>query len=759
MKRRTRIIAIILMAITLLNISLIVAFANYSYVYVTRDIAWPEKGFNYKEILELYQPSNYGTRTVGGFAYVDGQIVQITGVTRDSQNRISSFTVIDKYGETYGLSNALNNSNYPNVTKKSPNLSNSSVNTIRTVTSSMAIGPFYTGDLISIKRNSSYSNKSNEYRLISRYGGGEVIWYHDSEYGYRDGDGKKVNLNDRDSILGIPSKVPSTFSQSYLNNIEAQGWELVHNYGLISTYNITDSSYNISDISYYYPFGQEWRSSSSSQDDVFGPGIVNRSITTRNTSGTNYVNYGNFGSYNPKLYEHKILLYSSPNSYRVYASAKEEISSQEINIPVGKSFSVGYANWTTSEVQYFVRVYRRYKGETAAVQSVSVNQTGENSFTAVANVTNPGLPEADEHGYIWSTSTSNLTYELAPNKTKLGYRETTGQYSSNITGCLPGVTYYARPYIINELGISYGATQTFKINTPPAVNIVEPTADQFIHKGNTINFRANISDGEGDNITYTIQIGSTAPGSSNLYSGVPNGTKTNTLVTHSYDTSTLPLTWNATANRYEQKVYFRIIANDGKPGGITTKDNTCIVGNYKPGITLTAPVNSSNYGEVLELTGKAWDSFGGKLTISTSIGGKSTSTTLNTSPTIQPASDNYVLRWQGTNVPPEGEYTNIVITVTDEHGGSNSVTLSKITITDVLATIKKRIQEHILLDSGSDLRFLIIDTDTKITESQRNNELLEQIRSMIKNRGTHLFFIGNDNETKNYIQRYLKDIN
>ncbi|AOT68341.1 hypothetical protein [Geosporobacter ferrireducens] len=684
MKKR-RIMTIILMVIMLINISAIQAFADYNYVYVTRDMAWPAKGFNYKDIIQLYEPSNYGGRAIGEFVFVDNSIMQITALYRDSKNRISAFDAIDRYGNTHWLSNSMNNSNYETVTKINPNLSNSN--------------------------------------------------------------------------LGTVSNVPNTFTQNYLDNIEAQGWELVHEHAQISTYNVPDSStYVTKEIKYSWPFSAEWTTNNSNRSDIFGPGILNLEIVQYTRSASNYVNYGRVGSYNPKLYEHKILLYGSPSDFSVYATSKTEISPREFDIPVGKSFSIRFAKWTTNEYKYYVRIYRRYKGEAAAVQSVSVTQTGGNSFTAVANITNPGLPEADEHGHVWSTSTSNLTFELAPYRTKLGYRETTGQYSSNITDCLPGVTYYVRPYVINELGVSYGATQTFKINTPPMVTITEPTVDQVLHKGNNISIKANVSDGEGDNITYNIQIGTTA-GASNLYNGTPNGTKTNTLVTHSYNTSSLPLTWNASTNRYEQKVYIRLTANDGKHEGETVKDIACIVVNYKPSISLTAGKNISNYGEMIELTGKVYDSYGGQLTISATMGGKSTSTTLTTSPTTQPSADNYSLKWQGTNVPEDGEYTNIIITVADTHGGSSTVTLSKFTITDILSMIKNRIQEHIFLDSGSDLRFLIIDTDTKITESQRNNELLEQIRSMIKNRGTHLFFIGNDNDTKNYIQRYLKDLN
>ncbi len=708
MKLRRKLFLIFL-TVLFIQSSTIDVFANdtrYTYLYITRDTAWPEKGINYKDIIEICELGNYGWYTVGEVVMTPYGLLQITQIDFDNKGRLSSFYGVNKNGTSYYVSNH-------------------------------------------------------------------------SNYSLANGKVKRITPNFTNSSMNVPSGVTAPYPNSYFQNIESQGWQKVHDFGVVSNYDEGTWGNNQKLITYVSQYSHH-RQYVSDPYAIFGPGILNMNRATNMGDGSYSANYGAYGSYNPRLYEHKVILFSDKSNYRLYigdarivdgrganpsnsaslTGANEvAINSSEIDIPVGKSFSVHtiYTGATT-ESQYYARVYRRYKGQVANVQGVSVTQTGSDSFRATANVTHAGLPEAEEHGHVWSTNTANLTYELAPNKTKLGWRDTTGQYSSNITGCLPGVTYYTRAYIINELGITYGAIQSFKINTPPSVTITEPTADQFINKGNNINIKANVSDGEGDNITYNIKIG-TSQGASNLYNGTPNGTITNTLVTHAYNTSALPLTWNGGTNRYEQKVFIRITANDGKVGGETIKDITSIVGNYKPGITLTAGKTTSNYGETLELTGKSWDSFGGKLTISTSIGGKSISTTLNTSPATQPAADNYTLRWQGTNVPAEGEYSNIVITVSDEHGGSNSVTLSKITITDILNMIKSRIQEHILLDSGSDLRFLIIDTDTKITETQRNNQLLEQIRTMIKNRETHLFFIGNDNDTKNYIQRYLKDLN
>ena len=112
------------------------------------------------------------------------------------------------------------------------------------------------------------------------------------------------------------------------------------------------------------------------------------------------------------------------------------------------SAGTGYGNqisFTTSAVAPTVT--------TQSVTSITINSAVGNG-----NVTALGAPNPTQHGVCWSTS-QNPT--IANSKTELGARNTTGAFTSNITGLLPNTLYYVRAYATNTAGTSYGGEVSF----------------------------------------------------------------------------------------------------------------------------------------------------------------------------------------------------------------------------------------------------------------------------------------------------------
>lgn len=293
-------------------------------------------------------------------------------------------------------------------------------------------------------------------------------------------------------------------------------------------------------------------------------------------------------------------------------------------------------------------------------------------------------------------------------------------------------------------------------NIPPEINFTTPTENQIIHKGNNVPIQWSAYDENGDNLTYTIKIGTTA-GGSDLYSGTPNGTTNNTLGRHNFDTSAIALTWNSSTSRYERRIYVTVSANDGYDTAESTR--SFLIVNYRPSIIATTAITNHkiNTNTPFVLSGKAWDSNGDRIIIQATIGGKTKSQVINVSPTSQPANDNWNLTWSGDDLQ-EGEYEAVTITITDDKGGSNSIVWNgSITVKDVLKIIDSKIKEHMLPTSSNDIRIIVPNTNVVIGESTTNNATASSIKSNVNSLNADMFFVGKDGSTKNYIESRITE--
>ncbi len=114
------------------------------------------------------------------------------------------------------------------------------------------------------------------------------------------------------------------------------------------------------------------------------------------------------------------------------------------------------------------------------------------STTAMAGglVTSDGGASVSERGVCWSLSQNPTT---ADNKLAIGTG--TGSYSQQITGLLPGHTYYVRAYAINTAGTAYGS-QVICTTLPemPAVTTVDISS---IERNSAVSGGTITSDGGG----------------------------------------------------------------------------------------------------------------------------------------------------------------------------------------------------------------------------------------------------------------------
>ena len=118
-----------------------------------------------------------------------------------------------------------------------------------------------------------------------------------------------------------------------------------------------------------------------------------------------------------------------------------------------------------------------------AVTTSSVSNISDYSATCGGNVTDDGGAEVTAKGIVWSTSESP-TVSLS---TKSVAGKGIGEFSSSMTGLLPGTKYYVRAYATNSAGTSYGDQRIFTTNGEKP-KILAPANCHMIHYSGTYAF-------------------------------------------------------------------------------------------------------------------------------------------------------------------------------------------------------------------------------------------------------------------------------
>ncbi|KXG73770.1 Kelch repeat-containing protein [Thermotalea metallivorans] len=296
-----------------------------------------------------------------------------------------------------------------------------------------------------------------------------------------------------------------------------------------------------------------------------------------------------------------------------------------------------------------------------------------------------------------------------------------------------------------------GYTWKAQPNKAPTVTINAPTNNQEIQKGRTLNIKWNAGDLDNDNLTYKVRV---YTDTQEFYNGTPNAGFNNTSGQHNFDTSSIPLTWNASTGRYEQRVKVDVSVFDGVEGAVSTKE--FIVINYDANgiVTTPATIHVVNLGDSFSLKLKVWDVAADRVTASASIDGKIRTATIDPTPTAMPTMDNLTLTWSGANALSAGTYTNISITITDSDGATKTITWNgTIIVMDLLTMVNNGISKT-LLDSSYDYRFVMVNTESSIQNTTRNSGLLETIKNKLNSREQNALWLGQSG-SKSYIDSKL----
>jgi hypothetical protein len=209
--------------------------------------------------------------------------------------------------------------------------------------------------------------------------------------------------------------------------------------------------------------------------------------------------------------------------YPTGSPAFGEASSAVTNIGgVTWKFRVNKADHLNETGLYNTHVYPfDYAGNTAVIQLNNISMydglatvttqaaTAITPVTATANGNITGYAGADatDYGHVWSTATGPTT--AVTTKTSFGARNTTGAFTSSLTGLSVSTTYYIRSYVTTSYGTTYGNEVSFA--TPSGLATVTTSATTAITP-TTATANGNVSTFNGGVVSQYGHVWSTATG-------------------------------------------------------------------------------------------------------------------------------------------------------------------------------------------------------------------------------------------------------
>jgi uncharacterized protein (TIGR02145 family) len=139
------------------------------------------------------------------------------------------------------------------------------------------------------------------------------------------------------------------------------------------------------------------------------------------------------------------------------------------------------------------------------IETGSVSNTTSNSATIGGVIIDIGDDGILQHGHCWSI-TPNPTNDIVT-KTQLGVMKERSTFVSNLTGLIPGTTYYVRAYATNAQEPAYGNQVTLvtsAVNTAPVIHS-SPPANIAVDEAYIYTMVAEDPD-IGDVLTYTAPL-------------------------------------------------------------------------------------------------------------------------------------------------------------------------------------------------------------------------------------------------------------
>eukprot|EP00825_Cyclidium_porcatum_P010076 TRINITY_DN15162_c0_g1_i1.p1 TRINITY_DN15162_c0_g1~~TRINITY_DN15162_c0_g1_i1.p1 ORF type:complete len:564 (+),score=55.59 TRINITY_DN15162_c0_g1_i1:400-2091(+) len=124
------------------------------------------------------------------------------------------------------------------------------------------------------------------------------------------------------------------------------------------------------------------------------------------------------------------------------------------------------------------------------ITTTIVSSITNTTATSGGNISSDGGDNVTARGVCWSTSPIP-TIALS---TKTTNGADTGSFTSNITGLIPGTTYYVRAYATNSVGTAYGSEVSFTTTTAPVTTVTDYDGNVYdtIHIGTQIWMKQNL---------------------------------------------------------------------------------------------------------------------------------------------------------------------------------------------------------------------------------------------------------------------------
>ncbi len=164
------------------------------------------------------------------------------------------------------------------------------------------------------------------------------------------------------------------------------------------------------------------------------------------------------------------------------------------------------------------------------VQTNAATAITATSATFGGNVTAAGNDPVTVRGFVWGTSSSNLS-----NNVEVG--SGTGSFTKEITGLTHSTTYYYKAYATNAAGTSYGQVKSFATTTITAPAVQTNAASSISMTGATLN--GNVTADGGATVTACGFVYGTSASnlSQNVQSGSGTGSFTKALTGLSHSTT------------------------------------------------------------------------------------------------------------------------------------------------------------------------------------------------------------------------------
>jgi uncharacterized protein (TIGR02145 family) len=203
------------------------------------------------------------------------------------------------------------------------------------------------------------------------------------------------------------------------------------------------------------------------------------------------------------------------------------------------------------------------------ITTTAISAITSNTAAGGGNITNDGGSAVTARGICWSTSTAPTTANnITSNGTGIG------SFTSNLTGLLPGTTYYVRAYATNSVGTVYGNEISFttliqlaSVNTSLVNSITSISAvcgGYVTSDGGSIVTARGVCWGINPNPTTSDFLTTNGSGIGSFTSSIGGLTLGNTYYVRAYAT-------NNAGTSYGNEINFTTTTNNTSPcGGITT---------------------------------------------------------------------------------------------------------------------------------------------------------------------------------------------